>query len=153
MLELLLIDLSFNDSVYFICSFFLTFLQIAPSENFPLNLHALDELGHEITTIVFASEVDQVNSTSKILLESNMYVLSPNETVSFSFTVPETLYNEIGKNHVKKNRTIQFVDPYSTLINGYSFEMELQTCHPGFKISPNRQRCVCNTPGVHAVQR
>ena len=145
MLELLLIDLQFSDSVHFIFSFFLTFLQIAPGENFRLNLHALDELGHDITTIVFAAEVDQVNSTSKILLEDNMYVLSPNETVSFSFTVPETLY-------AKEKRKIQFVDPYSTLINGYSFEMELQTCHPGFKFSKKHQRCVCNRD-LHAVQR
>ena len=117
-----------------------------------MNLNARDELGHDVTTTVFVSEADQVNSTSKVLLDDILYVLSPNETVLFSFHVREALYNESKDSTMGEKRKIQFVDPYSTLINGYSFQMELQTCHPGFKFSNDFQRCVCDTT-LDAVQR
>ena len=115
-----------------------------------MNLQAVDELGNEVITIVFVSQVDQVNKTSKVLLDNILYVLSPKETVPFSFFEPETLYNETKSK--KEKRKIQFVDPYSTLMNGYLFEMELQDCHPGFKYSNHSQRCVCDTD-KEGVQR
>ena len=129
-----------------------TLFQLAPGENFPLNLKALDELGHEITTIVYAADINERNNTSEILLEDVLYVLSANETVPFSFTEPETLYNETKKSKLKAKRRIQFVAPYSTLINRYSFEMELQECHPGFIFSKDSQKCECDTK-QSAVQR
>ena len=129
-----------------------TLFQLAPGEHFPLNLEALDELGHEITTIVYVADINEGNSTSEILLEDALYVLSPNETIPFSFTEPEALYNETKESKLKAKRRIQFVAPYSTLINRYSFEMELQACHPGFIFSKDSQKCVCNTK-LSAVQR
>ena len=109
-----------------------------------LNLQGVDELGHKVYTIAVVSESDNVNRTSKLLLNNIMYVLSPNEssTVPFSFRVPETLYNE--KYNKKDKRTIQFVDFFSTLQNGYSFELELESCRPGFYYSSDSQMCVCN---------
>lgn len=131
-----------------------TLFQLAPGEYFPLNLEALDELGHEIATIVYVADINEGNSTShsEILLEDALYVLSPNETIPFSFTEPEALYNETKASKLKAKRRIQFVAPYSTLINRYSFEMELQACHPGFIFSKDSQKCVCNTK-LSAVQR
>ena len=129
-----------------------TLFQLAPGEHFPLNLEALDELGHEITTIVYVADINEGNSTSEILLEEALYVLSPNETIPFSFTEPEALYNETKERKLKAKRRIQFVAPYSTLINRFSFEMELQACHPGFIFSKDSQKCVCNTK-LSAVQR
>jgi len=137
-----------------VCSFINTEtqFQLAPGEDFPLDLQAVDELGHEVTSVVFVSEIDQVNDTSNAILKDDIYVLSPNETVPFSITVPETLYNETKNNKVKEKRKIQFSDPFSTLINGYSFDVELQTCRPGFIFSKDSQSCVCNTE-LDAVQR
>ena len=118
--------------------------QLAPGELFPLKLQSIDELGHDVVTVVFGSEVDQVNSTSKVLLDNIVSVLLPNSSVWFSF--------HTQNNTVKEKRKIQFVDPFSALINGYSFEMELQQCHPGFRFSNKFQRCVCDET-LDAVQR
>ena len=118
-----------------------------------MNLQARDELGHKVITTVFVSEVDQVNQTSKLLLDDILYVLSPNETVPFSFLVSKTLYHKtIESKTLEQKPRIQFVDPYSTLINGYWFEMELQDCHPGFVFSDDSKKCVCDT-GHEGVQR
>ena len=121
-----------------------------PGQHLPLNLQALDELGQDVITIVFVSEDDQGNSSSKMLLDNVMYVLSPNETVPLSFSAPKTLYSEIRTKEVK--RTVQFVDQFSTLINGHRFYLELQPCHPGFTFSKERQKCVCNKE-KDAIQR
>lgn len=120
-------------------------LQLAPGQNFPLNLHAVDELGHNVYAIAFASEADKVNSKSKLLLQNILYSLSPNSssTVPFSFHVPEELYNEIQGGKEKK-RNIQFVDFFSTLQNVYSFELELQPCRPGFHYSTDSKTCECD---------
>ena len=121
-------------------------LQLAPGQNFPLNLHAVDELGHDVYAIAFASEADNVNSTSKLLLQNILYALSPNSssTVPFSFQVPEALYNEIQHRNDKDKRKIQFVDFFSTLQNVYSFELELQPCRAGFHYSADSKTCKCN---------
>ena len=122
-----------------------------PGEDLPLSLQALDELGQEVIAIVFVSEDDQGNSSSKMLLHDVMYVLSPHETVPLSFSAPEALYSEIEKNKEVK-RTLQFVDPFSTLINGHRFSLELQSCHPGFTFSKDLRKCVCNKK-MDAIQR
>ena len=122
-----------------------------PGERHPLSLQALDELGQEVIAIVFVSEDDQGNSSSKMLLHDVMYVLSPHETVPLSFSAPEALYSEIEKNKEVK-RTLQFVDPFSTLINGHRFYLELQSCHPGFTFSKDLRKCVCNKK-MDAIQR
>ena len=72
-----------------------------------------------------------------------MYAITPEKRVPFSFTVPKTLYDETRNK--MQTRIIQFVDPFSTLGNGYSFEMELQPCLPGFKYEDHTQGCVCDT--------
>ena len=123
-----------------------------PGEHYQLSLQALDELGHDVITIVIVSEVDQGNSTSNILLDDVMYVLSPNATVPFSYSEPETLYSETETKEVKVPRTVQFVDPFSTLINGHSFHLELQKCSPGFNFSRGLRKCVCNM-NLNAIQR
>jgi len=123
-------------------------LQLAPGQNFLLNLHAVDELGHNVYAIAFASEADNVdvNSTSKLLLQNILYALSPNSSnsVPFSFQVPEALYNKTHRRKDKDKRKIQFVDFFSTLQNGYSFELELQPCRPGFFYSADSKTCKCN---------
>ncbi|KAL9984155.1 hypothetical protein ACROYT_G006421 [Oculina patagonica] len=118
--------------------------KLSPGQNYPLNLQGVDELGHNVLTIAFVSEADNVNSSSKLLLQNDLYVLSPNETstVPFSFRVPQTLYNETHNR--KDKRKIRFVDFMSTLANGYSFELELQMCRPGFHYSIDSQTCECN---------
>lgn len=118
--------------------------QLAPGEELPLDLQAVDELGHEVTAIILVSELDQNNETSRVLFDDVLHVLSLNETVSFSFMEEDTLYNETVEHKFEGKRKIQFVAPYSTLINGYSFDLELQTCRPGFVFSKKRQKCVCN---------
>lgn len=122
-----------------------TLFQLAPGENFPLNLQGVDELGHNVYTIAFVSEADNVNSSSKLLLQDVLYVLSPNSSSTpFSFRVPETLYNKTHNRKDKDKRKIRFVDFFSTLQNGYSFELELQLCRPGFHYSNDSQTCKCN---------
>lgn len=94
--------------------------------------------------MVYVSEVGQVsNYTSEVLLGYTMYAITPEKRVPFSFTVPKTLYDETRNK--MQTRIIQFVDPFSTLGNGYSFEMELQSCLPGFKYEDHTQGCVCDT--------
>ncbi len=124
--------------------FCVSVVQLSPGQNYPLNLQGVDELGHNVLTIAFVSEADNVNSSSKLLLQNDLYVLSPNETstVPFSFRVPQTLYNETHNR--KDKRKIRFVDFMSTLANGYSFELELQMCRPGFHYSIDSQTCECN---------
>jgi len=123
-------------------------VKLAPGQNFLLNLHAVDELGHNVYAIAFASEADNVdvNSTSKLLLQNILYALSPNSSssVPFSFQVPEALYNKTHGRKDKDKRKIQFVDFFSTLQNGYSFELELQPCRPGFFYSADSKTCKCN---------
>ena len=94
--------------------------------------------------MVYVSEVGQVsNYTSEVLLGYTMYAITPEKRVPFSFTVPKTLYDETRNK--MQTRIIQFVDPFSTLGNGYSFEMELQPCLPGFKYEDHTKGCVCDT--------
>ena len=128
------------------CAFLYISLQLSPGQNFPLNLHAVDELEHNVYAIAFASEADNVNSSSKLLLQNILYALSPNgsSTVPLSFQVTETLYNKIHHGKDKGKRKIQFVDFFSTLQNVYSFELELQKCPPGFDYSKDTKRCKCN---------
>ena len=121
-----------------------------PGEHHPLSLQALDELGQEVITIVLVSEDDQGKSSSQMLLHDVLYVLSPNGTVPLSFSAPSTLYSEIENKEVK--RTIQFVDPFSTLINAHRFYLELQPCHPGFTFSKDLRKCVCDKK-IDAIQR
>ena len=118
-----------------------------------MNLQTRDELGNEVGTSVFATDTDQVNSTSKVLLNGVFYVLAPNKTVPFSFLVQKPLYHKTIENKTpKQKRKILFVDPYSTLGNGYFFKMELQDCHPGFVFSDDSKNCVCDT-SHEGVQR
>ena len=117
-----------------------------------MSLQAIDELGQEVIAAIFVSEVVQVNSTSKISLDHILYVFRPNKTIPFLFRVPEASYNKIKNKEVRVNRTIQFSDIFSGLPNGYSFDVELQTCRPGFVFSRDRQKCVCNTQ-LDAIQR
>jgi len=124
-------------------------LQLAPGQNFPLNLHAFDELGHNVYAIAFASEDDNVrgNSTSKLQLQNVLYALPSNSSnsVPFSFQVSEALYNKTCHRKDKVDRrNIQFVDFFSALQNGYSFEVELQPCLPGFLYSVDSKTCICN---------
>ena len=121
-----------------------------PGEHLPLSLQALDELGQDVITTVFVSEDDQGNSSSKIVLNDVLYVLFLNGTVPLSFSAPAALYSEIEAKEVK--RTLQFVDQYSTLINGHRFYLELQPCYPGFTFSKDRRKCVCDTK-IDAIQR
>lgn len=118
-------------------------LTLAPGQNFPLNLHAVDELGHSSITLAFVSEAYNVNSTSKLQPQNMFHLLWPNNfsTIPFSFNVPEKLYNGI---HGKDKRKIQVMDIYSTLENEFFFELELQTCRPGFQYSPKSKVCECH---------
>lgn len=103
-------------------------------------------------TTAFVAEEGSSDNTSKLMLSNVLYVLSPNKssTVSFSFNAPETVYNEAQNRGEKNRRRIQFVDIFSTLPNGYSFEMELQTCPPGFNFNKDTKTCECNRklPGI-----
>lgn len=130
----------------FFCVSIVTLFQLAPGQNFPLNLHAVDELGHHTITLAFVSEADNVNSASKLQLQNILYVLRPDtsSTVPFSFKVPEALYNETRHRKDKDKRKIQFMDILSTLENKVSFELELQACRPGFHYSPKSEVCECN---------
>jgi len=118
-------------------------LTLAPGQNFPLNLHAVDELGHSSITLAFVSEAYNVNSTSKLQPQNMFHLLWPNNfsTIPFSFNVPEKLYNGI---HGKDKRKIQVMDIYSALENEFFFELELQTCRPGFQYSPKSKVCECH---------
>ena len=112
-----------------------------------MNLQAVDELGNNVYAIAAVVEADNVDSTSKLLLQNFLYVLSPNNssTVPFSFRVSETLYNETARNKKDKDkRKILFVDFLSTLQNEYSFELELKLCRPGFYYSKDLKTCKCN---------
>ena len=126
----------------------ITLLQLAPGQTFPLNLHAVDELGHLTITLAFLSEAENVNITSKLhlQLENVFSVLRPNNssTVPFSFKANEKLYNEINQSNYKHKRRIQVMDIYSTFENEFFFELELQTCRPGFQYSSERKVCECH---------
>ena len=124
----------------------ITLLQLAPGQTFPLNLHAVDELGHLTVTLAFLSEAENVNITSNLQLQNVFSVLRPNNssTVPFSFKAPEKLYNEINQSNYKHKRKIQVMDIYSTFENEFFFELELQTCRPGFQYSSERKVCECH---------
>ena len=129
----------------------ITLLQLAPGQTFPLNLHAVDELGHSTLTLAYVFEADNVNRTSKLHLPNGNYMLMPDSssTVPFSFNASETLYKEIQHRNGKKKRKIQIIDLYSTLDNLFFFEFELQKCRPGFRYSPESKVCECNKqPGI-----
>ena len=122
--------------------------QVSPGERVPLSLKAVDELGGEVITSVFAFEIDRLNSAQKLLLDDSLFVVFPNESVPFSFRLTEGVYNKT----LKKKRKIMFTDVYSTLINSLSVELELRDCHPGFIFSDDSKKCVCNTK-LEGVQR
>ncbi len=135
---------------YFMVSI-ITLLQLAPGQTIPLNLHAVDELGHFTLTLAYVFEADNVNRTPKLQLPKGNYVLMPDSssTVPFSFNAPEKLYNEIQHRKGKNKRTIQIIDYYSSLKNRGFFEFELQECRPGFSYSPESKVCECNKrPGI-----
>ena len=124
----------------------ITLLQLAPGQILPLNLHAVDELGHLTATLAFLSEAENVNITSKLQLQNAFYGLGANNfsTISFSFNAPEKLYNEIKQRNIKHKRKIQVKDIYSTFENEFFFDLELQTCRPGFQYSSKRKICECH---------
>ena len=121
----------------------ITLSQLAPGQTIPLNLHAVDELGHLTVTLAFVSEAD--NYTKKLQLQHPFYLLWPNRstTVPFSFNVPEKLYNRMQHKIGKDKRKIQIMDLSSSLENEAFFELELQTCRPGFQYSPESKVCEC----------
>ena len=123
----------------------ITLSQLAPGQTFPLNLHAVDELEHLTVALAFLSEAENVNITSNLQLQNVFSVLTPNNssTVPFSFKAPEKLYNEINQSNYKHKRKIQVMDIYSTFENEFFFELELQTCRPGFQYSSKRKVCEC----------
>ena len=126
-------------------SFVVTLLQLAPGQTFPLNLHAVDELGHLTITLAFLSEADNINSTSNMKLElHNVFpLLWPfnSSTSPFSFHLSEKFSN--GHRNDTDKRTIQVMDIYSTIENKFLFELELQTCRPGFQYSSKSKVCEC----------
>lgn len=126
-------------------------LKLSPGESSQLNLQAIDELGHEVITTIFVS-VSQVNCSSKVWLKDVLYVLFPNKKMSFSFHQPQESYKKTKECKVNKKRMIQLVDPYSTLMNGDRFELELEMCLPGFVFSNVLQRCICDK-NVTAIER
>lgn len=123
----------------------ITLSQLAPGQTIPLNLHAVDELGHLTVTLAFVSEADNYKE-EKLQLPNPFYLLWHNRssTVPFSFKVPETLYNRMQHKIGKDKRKIQIMDLYSSLENEVSFELELQTCRPGFQYSPKSKVCECH---------
>ena len=108
----------------------------------------MDELDGEVITSVFAFEIDRLNSAQKLLLDDSLFVIVPNESISFSFRLPEGVY----KKKLKKKRKIMFTDVYSTLNNSHSVELELRDCHPGFIFSDDSKKCLCNTK-LEGVER
>ena len=129
----------------------MTLLQLAPGQTFPLNLHAVDELGHSTLTLAYILEADHVNRSPKLQLPNVNYLLMPDSssTISFSFNASKKLYNEIQHRKDKNRRKIQIIDLYSTLDNRLVFEFELQECRPGFRYSPESKVCECNKqPGI-----
>ena len=130
---------------YFVVSI-ITLLQLAPGQTFPLNLHAVDELGHITIALAFVSVADNVNRTSKLQLPNTNYKLKPNSssTILFSYNAPEKLYNQIQHRNDKEKRKIQVMDIFSMLENEFFFELELQKCRPGFQYSPKSKVCECN---------
>jgi len=128
--------------------FIITLLQLALGQSFPLNLHAVDELGHLTTTLVLVS--DNVKWTSK--LPNMAYLLTPNSsnTVPLRFNASEKSSMEIRLRKVRDKRKIPILDLFSTLKNRVFFELELQECRPGFRYSPERKAvCECNKqPGI-----
>ena len=129
----------------------ITLLQLAPGQNVPLNLHAVDELGHPTFALGFVSEAVSVNSTSMLLLPNWVYGLFPDNssTVPFSFKAPKEVYNEIRHRKDKAKRKIQIMDIFSTLENEFFFDLELQECRPGFQYSPKSKVCECDKqPGI-----
>lgn len=129
----------------------ITLLQLAPGQTVPLNLHAVDELGHSTLTLAYILEADNVNRTPRLQLPIVNYLLMPDSssTIPFSFNAPKKLYNEIQHRKGKNKRKIQIIDFYSTLENRYFFEFELQECRPGFSYSPESKVCECNKqPGI-----
>jgi len=126
-------------------SFVVTLSQLAPGQTFPLNLHAVDELGHLTTTLALVSEADNINSTSKLQLQNKFHLLWANNfsTIPFSFHVSETLYNGIKHGNDKDKRKIQVMDIFSTIENKFFFELELQTCRPGFQYSAKNKVFDC----------
>lgn len=123
----------------------ITLLQLAPGQTIPLNVHAVDELGHLTVTLAFVSEARD-NHQQKLQLQNWFHLLLPNRssTVPFSFNVPETLYKSLQHKNGKDKRKIQVMDIYSSLENEASFELELQTCRPGFQYSPKSKVCECH---------
>ena len=115
-----------------------------PGELFPLNLEAVDELRQDVITTILVSEVNPVNDSSKILLDNIMYVSFPNVPTRFSFRVPEAIYNDTSNKGVRVKQTLQFTDPFSTLKNGHTFNLEIQKCRPGFVFSRESKKCVCD---------
>ena len=124
----------------------ITQIQLAPGQTFPLNLHAVDELGYPTLTLAYISEADNVNRSPKLQLPTWNYLLMPDNssTVQFSFNAPEKLYKELQNSKGKNKRKIQIIDFYSTLDNRYFFKFELQECRPGFRYHPESKVCECN---------
>ena len=122
---------------------FVTFLfQVSPGELVPLSLKAFDELGGDVITSVFAFEIDRLNSAqNELLLDDSLFVVFPNESVSFSFRLTERVYSKT----LKQKRKIMFTDGYSTLMNSLSVDLEVRDCHPGFIFSRDLKKCVCHT--------
>ena len=129
----------------------ITLLQLAPGQTFPLNLHAVDELGHPTIALAYLSEAGNVNRTSKLQLQNMFHLLGPDNsnTIPFSFKAPEKLYNEIHQRKDNVTLKIQVRDVFSSLENEFFFELDLQECSPGLQYSWKRKVCECNKqPGI-----